>query len=327
MSQFIARRRQNFISEESYKHTLDFYSRDDAKIQQRLEETEPTPGYHASMLEVRALSKWEAFQLKYTGGEPLSKLARELDEVVAAYEAYADENDKKPDSEYYPPVILNDHIDNYVDYVNLLSVAVLLHREDLIPSIFGLIEGGDFDGADAVIEELLKFFKPDRPSLDYWIWDQPYRTLLDAIDEEDAENRSKLMKKYVSGWYKAMKGKATFWGKHEKIEPDFSLYHGYWAMCAGAFCYLYGIEDSSFRDEIVYPKDLVDFARSAPRNPVLDANGDRTLRAVGGDRCPREGIWFTPAQKQSARHFAFGDPMPVIDNSEYGATIWQWRPS
>ena len=77
------------------------------------------------MLEVRALSKWEAFQLKYTGGEPLSKLARELDEVVAAYEAYADENDKKPDSEYYPPVILNDHIDNYVDYVNLLSVAVL----------------------------------------------------------------------------------------------------------------------------------------------------------------------------------------------------------
>jgi len=211
--------------------------------------------------------------------------------------------------------------------VNLLSAAVLLHREDLIPSIFGLIEGGDFDGADAVIEELLKFFEPNRPSLDYWIWDQPYRTLLDAIDEEDVEKRSKLMKKYVSSWYKTMKGKATFWGKHEKIEPDFSPYRGYWAMCAGAFCYLYGIDDSSFREELVYPKDLVDFARSTPRNPVPNANGEHTLRAVGGDRCPREGIWFTPAQEQSARHFAFGDPMPVIDNSEYGATIWQWRAS
>lgn len=325
MSQFNARRRQDFISEESYNNTLEFYANDDVKIQQRLDEAEPNPGYHASMLEVRALSRWEAFQLKFTGGEPLHALARELGGVVDAYEAYADENDKKPDSDYYPPVILNDHIDNYVDYLNLLSAAVLLHREDLIPRIFGLIEGGDFDGADAVIEELLKFFIPDRPSLDYWTWDRPYRTLLDAIDAEDPAERAKLMKKYVSAWYKSMKGKATFWGKHEKVEPDFSPYHGYWAMCAGAFSYLYGIDDSSYRDEIVYPKDMVDFARSSPRNAVIDEDGGITLRVVGGDRCPKEGVWFTPAQDNSARHFALGDLMPAVENSEYGATIWQWR--
>ncbi len=150
----------------------------------------------------------------------------------------------------------------------------------MIPRIYGLIEGGDFDGADAVIEELLKFFMPDRPSLDYWTWDRPYRTLLDAINAEDPANRSKLMKKYVSGWYKSMKGRATFWGKHEKIELNFSPYHGYWAMCAGAFSYLYGIDDSSYRDEIVYPKDMVDFARSSPRNVVIDDDGSPTL--LGG---------------------------------------------
>ena len=62
-----------------------------------------------------------------------------------------------------------------------------------------------------------------------------------------------------------MKGKVHFWGKHEKIKPEFTPYLGYWAMCAGAFTYLYDIDDSSYRDELVYPKDLVDYARSIPR--------------------------------------------------------------
>lgn len=325
MSTFISKRRQSYISEESYLATLKHYDADEAEYERQMSEAEPYAGAHAATLRFKASTRWEAFQLKYTGGEPLPALARQLGEVVDAYDAYADENDKKPDSDYYPPVILNDHIDNYVDYLNLLSAAVLLHREDLIPRIYSLIEGGDFDGDDAVIEELLKFFLPDRPSLNYWTWNRPYRTLLDAIDAEDPAERAKLMKRYVSGWYKSMRGKAMFWGKHEKIEPNFSPYHGYWAMCAGAFSYLYSIDDSSYRDEIVYPKDLVDFAGSMPRNAVIDEDGGSILRVVGGDRCPKEGIWFTPSREDSARHFAVGDLMPAVENSDYEATIWQWR--
>jgi len=209
--------------------------------------------------------------------------------------------------------------------LNLLSVAILLHREDLIPRIYALIEGSAFDEGDAVIEELLKFFLPERPALDYWIWDQPYRKLLDAIDEEDEGERARLMKKYVGSWYKSMKGKAIFWGAHERIENSLSPYHGYWAMCSAAFTYLYGIDDASYRNEIVYPRDLVDYARSIPRNPVINREGVLVLRVIGGDRCVKEGIWFTPAQQSSARHFLIGEVMPVVDSAEYGATIWQWR--
>lgn len=52
------------------------------------------------------------------------------------------------------------------------------------------------------------------------------------------------------------------------IKPDYSPYTGYWAMYAGAFTYLYDIDDSAYRDRLVYPKDLVDFARSASRQPT-----------------------------------------------------------
>jgi hypothetical protein len=40
----------------------------------------------------------------------------------------------------------------------------------------------EFDENDAVIEEALKFFLPNRPVLDHWTWEKPYRLLLDAID-------------------------------------------------------------------------------------------------------------------------------------------------
>jgi hypothetical protein len=193
----------------------------------------------------------------------------------------------------------------------------------LLPAILEWNAGTTLDGADAVLEELFKFYFPDRPDLDQWLWDQPYRLLLDAIDDPVPEERAKLMKKFVKRWYPALRGKAGFWGKHEEIEPDFSPYTGYWNMCAAAFTYLYDIDDTSYRDEITYPKDLVDYARSKPRRPVSQENCGQILRVLGGQICPREGYWFSPANDNSLKLFKADETMPEFD-SEYGATIWQW---
>lgn len=46
-------------------------------------------------------------------------------------------------------------------------------------------------------------------------------------------------------------------------------------------------------------------------------------RVYGGDACPREGVWFTPAKEKSRQYFREGDAMPVY-KTDYGATIWQW---
>ena len=218
-----------------------------------------------------------------------------------------------------------DMIDIYVDYINLLSAAILLHREDLIPRIYGLIEETDYDRDDAVIEELLKFYLPDRPELDEWLW-KPYRGVLDAIDADTPAEMAKDMHKYVKGWYKNMKGVAHFWGKHEKITPEFSPYYGYWAMCAAAFSYLYDIDDSSYRDEIVYPKDLADYARSKPRRTTAEAAKlvpKELRRCEGAQPCPETGLWFTPAKTDSQQIFRQGDTM-LIYHTDYGMTIWYW---
>ena len=84
-------------------------------------------------------------------------------------------------------------------------------------------------------------------------------------------------------------------------------------MCAGAFSYLYGIDASALCDEFVYPKDMIDFARSSPGNAVIDEHGGSLLCVVGGDCCQMEGIRFTVGNQHSVRHFALGDLRPAIE--------------
>lgn len=46
-------------------------------------------------------------------------------------------------------------------------------------------------------------------------------------------------------------------------------------------------------------------------------------RCKAGQRCPREGWWFTPASAGGRRHFKLGEVMPAT-SGDYGQTIWQW---
>ena len=58
--------------------------------------------------------------------------------------------------------------------------------------------------------------------------------------------------------------------------------------------------------------------------PVATPGADTTqLRCDAGQRCPREGWWFSPAKSDSRRHFAQDEVMPAF-STNYGATIWQW---
>jgi hypothetical protein len=319
-SEFRAKRRQIYLDEESYRNTVAQLLAENA--------VESSPGLSAvdacRDLQLTAIDQWAIFQLKYTAGESLTELANTFDDIVLAYERWIDALTDLSDDDYYPPFIMNDLIDTYVDYLNLVAVAILLRREDLVPRICAFNEGTDFDRVDGVLEELFKLFLPDRPWLDYLLWKKQYEKVLDAVDSDTPAEMAAEMMIHVKKWYANMKGQAFFWGKHEKIKPEFSPYFGYWAMCSGAFTYLYNIEDSSYRNEMVYPKDLVDYARSIPRPDDALPSGTKPLRVAGGETCPKSGQWFSPAKADRQGHFSAGTIMPDFPDAQYGLTIWQW---
>lgn len=317
---FNNKRRQIYLGEESYRNTITHIESENS--------ASSTAGLTQEDVcvnrEMNAFDHWVIFRLKYTAGESLTELADLLDKIVFSYKEYVESLNELSDDRYRPPFIMNDMFGTYVDYLNLLCAAILLRREDLIARICALNDGTDFDQSDAVLEELLKFFLPDRPTLDHWIWDKPYSKLLGVIDSETPDEMAKNMKSYVKTWYSDVRGIAHFWGKHEQIKPDYTPYYGYWAMCAAAFTYLYDIDDSAYRDETVYPKDLVDYARSIPKSSDIQGFRNKPMRVAGGEPCPKSGVWFAPAKAKSEAHFLEGTVMPDYPDAQYGLTIWQW---
>lgn len=72
-------------------------------------------------LRARAFDTWINFKLKCTAGECLTEPANSLDHVVTSYEVYVEALDQLPDSLYHPPFIMNDLIDTYVRYFNIVA--------------------------------------------------------------------------------------------------------------------------------------------------------------------------------------------------------------
>ena len=49
------------------------------------------------------------------------------------------------------------------------------------------------------------------------------------------------------------------------------------------------------------------------------------MRVEGGQQCPREGWWWSPADKEGPRFFKKGEVTPVITSSTWGQSYWLWQ--
>ncbi|MBW3510660.1 PoNe immunity protein domain-containing protein [Janthinobacterium sp. NKUCC06_STL] len=321
--QFHEKRRQQFLSEQYFEadiqHALDISI---PGLLQVLNAADSDAEDRSRVSGVIAYITCKNFFLNYTAGESIAVLRDSFISVVEAYERasrYYREYTKSSDS----PNFGFQEIDDFERIIQLVGLAILLHQRELIPRIHSLISNSVYDRKDAMYEELIGHDLPDRPFLDAWYHQLPYLHLLNATDEEDSEAKIAKMEQYLKVWYASMKN-AGWHDSHLDVREDGGAYFGYWAIEAAAIVYLYNIKDSSFRNHIVYPKDLVDFARQFDKQAISTFLVPEKLRVEGGNPCPQTGYWFTPAIPGSLRHFEQGEIMPVSMDSQYGATIWQW---
>ena len=272
--------------------------------------------------EARGKSAWMAATysldlviLRYTAGRPIESLSRELPSVIEAFDRYIPFNNPPP-SEARTLTITQ--IEAYVYVMWLLSLCKLLGHADLVPKVLSWLNiGREFSrGRDTLFEQVVgKLTGAMEDPGRYILHLAPYAPLGKAVIAEHADDRPALVKEFLDGWYKGLK--ECYWhGTH----TDQIGYFGYWAFEAALVTVLWDIDDSSYRDHLVYPKDLVDWARKH-RTDALPSGPSRT---PGGEACPQAGWWFTPALKGSRRYFKHGEVMPVIDGSDYGSTFWQW---
>ena len=315
-------RRQKFMAE---THAKEF----DEELAVRIQDFAQEINNETLVADARRSFAWhvasdslELLILRYTAGRSISELARQLPAVIAAFDTYIPFDNPAPNDAHTLEITQQEA---YVYVMWLLCLCQLLGHSELVPTVMRWIDkNAEFNrGRDGLFESIVEKLTGHKVAAErVLLHPAPYKPLAKATVAENPEDRPALVKEFLEGWYKNMK--PCYWhGTH--TDGEGSSYFGYWAFEAALVTYLWDIDDSSYRDHLVYPKDLVDFAReNAPHSgtPPGDSSPQQG-RCEAGQPCPRAGFWFTPAQAGSRRFFKAGEAMPSV-GGDYGTTIWQW---
>ena len=250
----------------------------------------------------------------YTAGEEIKNLEPPLETLIESYENFQEKLQTYEQTPNISPLIIDDWLDEYEEFVQVISLCILLHRTDLLKRFVLLVDNAGYAGTDTLYEDLLIKILPNREDVDQWYHDL-YTKLIQAIYAEDAQKSSEHLGTYCKDWYPAFE-QAPWHDTHS--DGDEGSYVGYWALEAGAIAFLYGIDDSKI-NHMVYPRDLVEYARN-----YKPANNSEISRIDAGQPCSKTGYWFTPAKAESRRHFNQGEIMPKFTDSDWGDTIWYW---
>jgi Domain of unknown function (DUF1911) len=315
---FRAKRRQKFLTAGLYTTEREQLSKSVELWKSELPDGDSLSERKSEAAALVAGDSFSILLLRYTAGEPIPKLRAELPAVIEAYERYQKALAIHEGVPQIAPLSF-DELDEYERALQLVSLCYLLHRRDLLPRLRALLDPA-YAGEDTVYEDLMAFDVAGRADVDQWHHEQPYTTLVNAMYLDQPQANEEL-KKYCDIWYKCFEY-APWHNSHTRIEGNEGDYFGYWAFEAGAVALLYDLDDSAI-DHMVYPRDLVAWARENKALSEEDAKGNVRLRTMAGEVCPREGFWVTPAKTNSRRLFKAGEAMPDI-GGDYGATIWQW---
>ncbi|WP_295907288.1 PoNe immunity protein domain-containing protein [uncultured Xanthomonas sp.] len=336
--EFRAKRRQKFLTPQYYQLNLEDLV-EDIKIQaQAIIKLRSQENFDPVGQSCTFKSLLNTLKIHYTAGRPIAEIKPLYADVVRAlgdwhaaeheYSKWLAQKHKENLRLDMTPLEFED-LYHYQLAMDVVSLGVLLGEGDALRQIALWMQSER--GTDLLFESLLAPAVPDpRDNTDFYHL-KPYDPLIDAFwTAETAEEASAKVKEYLDGWYKSFEGAPWHDGHLKGVEGEYMPYYGYWSFEAAAVCVINGIDDSSFRDHILYPKDLADWARAndsiARLKPGASALGLQGSggRVPGGQPCPQAGWWHTPAKTGSRRYFKAGEVMPAIEGSAYGETFWLW---
>ncbi len=148
---------------------------------------------------------------------------------------------------------------NYIFLIDLLSISILsnIKLKDAIP----IIKFIDNDGVeDFLFNFLISSLDENRKPMEkesyeeFFGINEMYGRLKTIIKETDKNIAEKELKYFLENeWYASFKGTPLY---NQHNNPH-NTYAGYWCFIAAAIVKIKGLDDSSFRDNKYYPKDML----------------------------------------------------------------------
>ena len=199
----------------------------------------------------------EIFIAKYSSGIEIENLKKEIPKLIdSLIDGWFDQERKLYDN--INNITLNQYELNSYNYlIWTISLAIIFRIEkDTIEQLQTLIEDGGTN--DNLLLKLLS-------SLNNKDYDKGNVTSYNPFEKLYYQGSllvsSEEMKRYLSKWYSNTK--LHTWHNYKKHihKPQYS-YFGYWSFESAALTCILDLDDSSYRNNQYYPKDLVDYYRS-----------------------------------------------------------------
>ncbi|WP_198551066.1 PoNe immunity protein domain-containing protein [Olleya sp. 1-3] len=147
----------------------------------------------------------------------------------------------------------------HVFMLNMLSIGYLLNVDDLqFQLINDFIEKDEIK--DFIYDFLLRSKLQDKaPITDsnfkvFSGFKDPFVTIKQIINTSNNEEAEVLLKMFLESEWLNLINKHNLYSPHTN---KFNVYYGYWCFPAAAIVKIKGLDDSSFRDNPYYPKDLI----------------------------------------------------------------------
>jgi hypothetical protein len=194
-----------------------------------------------------------SLKLQYCLGEKLSSFKNELIEALKwlhTFEKNGQNLEDREDKEYFA----SKHaltISNYYHYVWWLTFALGagLEQEDIASAMALFGQAGEDQLFDLIMVQLGEKGRKIGKGV---IYKSIFAKLLGVVEAPEAD-RPGLMQVYLDGWYASTLKE----GLHDDHNDQDFYYTGYWCYEAALVVMLWNIDDSSFRNNPYYPKDLV----------------------------------------------------------------------
>jgi len=253
-------RRQHFLSEDDYQASVELFGQRIPAYLEVLNSKNASAIDRSRVSFAIADEVFGHFLIQYTAGVPIHTLRAGFEDVVTSLEQHAKYIREHAQRPAFPPLRFS-VISDYEWAMQLIGLCYLLHRRDLLQRIADLFDGA-FAAKDTLYEDLLAYELYDRFEVDKWYHDKPYRDLINSLYRETPEESIVDLQKYLQDWYRSMEQAPWHDGHLRTSRIGGGGYAGYWAIEAAAVAYLLELDDSSFRENVVYPGDLVDYARA-----------------------------------------------------------------
>lgn len=251
--------RQGFIAGRDYFSRFIAFKKDVALPRMIAQCTAPSsnPKYRAQFVFQIFVERYELLIEKYSRGDDLDELRSMLPEVVADWErARRTELEVFNADEMHRRHGFAANFDAYSLALWMVSIALCLEAE--APLLRRIIDLVGNEGEDRLYERLVATRVAGRKAATALLYPRPYEMLEAAIDEQDHVDRDRLMLRFLKAWYPGMR--KAYWHDAHKGK-DGGGYFGYWCFEAAGVTRTFGFDDTAWRDDPYYPKDLAAYRR------------------------------------------------------------------